>query len=162
MVCDAVHMQIWLWKCHLGKIPGGFSSSLSASTGRISLQTHLNKWEGRMAFKILFQDFCKSCVCLLNRHKNGKEEGGKCNKLFVCLLSSFNCLWIAAGTVVQPHMGMEGAFCCRCSIAEPAEPPRNPPSIPLPISSKICRTKCWKDILGFSCWSDRAVVYNKV
>lgn len=41
---------------------------------------------------------------------------------FSALLSSFNCLLVAAGMVVQPHMGMEGAFCCRCSIAEPAEP----------------------------------------
>lgn len=64
------------------------------------------------------------------------------------LLSSFNCLWIAAGMMVQPYMGLEGDFCCRCSIAEPAEPPQNPTSIPLPISRKICRTKVLKGYSG--------------
>lgn len=34
-------------------------------------------------------------------------------------LSSLNCSHIAAGAVVQPCAGTEGASCCRSTIAEP-------------------------------------------
>lgn len=80
-----------------------------------------------------------------------KMEKGRAENIrsvLSALLSSFNCSWIAAGMVVQPHMGMEGAFCCRRSIAEPAESPRNPTSIPLPINRKICRTKVLEGYSG--------------
>lgn len=50
--------------------------------------------------------------------------------------------------VVQPCAGMEGAHCCRSTIAEPAEPPRNPTSTPVPINNKMCRTKVLEGYSG--------------
>lgn len=65
--------------------------------------------------------------------------------------------------VVQPCAGMEGARCCRSTIAEPAEPPRNPTSTPVPINNKNRRTKVLKGYSGlFSLTHQRGYVLSGV
>lgn len=53
------------------------------------------------------------------------------------VLSSFNCGY-------DPAQGWRGLVAAEAPPLSPAEPPRNPTSIPIPINSKICRTKVLK------------------
>lgn len=70
-------------------------------------------------YKLPARTFAKAVFACLTVTKMEKKRVENVISNPSALLSSFNCLCIAAGTVVWPRMRAEGACCCRSIIAEP-------------------------------------------
>lgn len=92
-------------------------------------------------YKLPARTSAKAAFACLTLIKMEQERVGNVISDPSTFLNTSNAFRIPAGAVVQPHTGTEGLIAAEAPSLSPAELPRNPTSIPVPINSKICSTK---------------------